>query len=129
MDIGRRGAEMTTPRLFLTGPRDSLGLFRPLGTGSQGFYHRPDRFRARGGPQLAGSGVASRSSQTGLRNPQPTSGFRTALPELRRRYPGSRAAYGRPSGANYWFPGFCAGREAFGGALVGHLGGERAEGE
>ena len=53
MDIGRRAAEMATPRLFLTGPRDSLGLFMPLGTGSQGFYHRPDRFRVRGGPQRA----------------------------------------------------------------------------
>ena len=67
----------------------------------------------------AGSVVASRSSQTGLRNPHPTSGLRTALPELRRRSRTPRAAYGLPSGASYWFPEFSAGRKAFGGALAG----------
>ena len=53
IDISRRAAEMEASRLFLTGPRDSLGLFMPLATGSQSFYRRADRFHARGGPQRA----------------------------------------------------------------------------
>ena len=53
MDIGRRAAEMATSRLFLSSPRGSLGSFIPLMMDSQGFYHRPDRFRAQGSPLAA----------------------------------------------------------------------------
>ena len=53
MDIGRRAAEMATSRLFLSSPRGSLGSFISLLMVSQGFYHRPDRFRARCGPRAA----------------------------------------------------------------------------
>ena len=114
IDISRRAAEMEASRLFLTGPRDSLGLFMPLATGSQSFLPI-----SRPWWPSAGSVVAFRSSQTGPRNPHPTSGFRTALPELRWRSQTPRAAYGLPSDANYWFPEFSAGRKAFGGALAG----------
>ena len=53
MDTVRRGAKMATSRLFLSSPRGSLGSFIPLRMVSQGFYHRPDRFRGRFGPRAA----------------------------------------------------------------------------
>ena len=53
MDISQCAAEMAASRLFLTGPRDSLGLFLPLATGSQSFYHRADRFWVWGDPRRA----------------------------------------------------------------------------
>ena len=53
IDIGRRAAEMVASRLFLTLPRDSLGLFIPLRVGRKGFCHRSDRFRTRSGPRAA----------------------------------------------------------------------------
>ena len=49
MDIGQRAAEIVASRLFLSSPRGRLGSFISLLMVSQGFYHRPDRFRGRCG--------------------------------------------------------------------------------